>query len=157
MHPRTGGAAIILPVIPGDVVTLLFSDRALNRWKLGLGKVPQEPDNTRMHDLTDCWAFLGGYPVGAPFVGPMLTGTLSIFLAEGMKLHLGSNTVEVVTQMDALLLQLSNLCTALTLLTVICAAPTNPSSVPVNVASFVTIKLQIDAIKVLIDLIKPSA
>lgn len=58
--PRAGTARIIMPIKPGDVVQLVFSERSLDKWKAATGAV--DPEDPRKHDLSDAWAVPGGYP-----------------------------------------------------------------------------------------------
>ena len=95
MHPRTAAAAILLPVAAGDPVTILFSDRALGRWKAGDAVNPVIPEAARMHDLSDCWAIPGGYPTGKP-LAPSNPGALDIVLEPGTKVAVGNGTDELV-------------------------------------------------------------
>lgn len=59
IFPRAGQAFIALPLKKGDSVTLIFSDRSLDKWKSVGGKV--NPEDVRKHDLSDALALVGGY------------------------------------------------------------------------------------------------
>ena len=59
-HPRAGGSFIHVPIKKGHVVQLVFADRSLEKW-LSNGSV-SDPDDSRMHDVSDAIAYLGGYP-----------------------------------------------------------------------------------------------
>lgn len=60
--PRTSGgsASLTMPVLPGDPVLLLFSERSLERW-LSTGGADR-PGDPRKHDLTDAIAIPGLMP-----------------------------------------------------------------------------------------------
>lgn len=57
VFPRSGGAAVTMPVHEGDGVLLIFADRSIDRWLVQGGEV--EPDDRRKHDLSDCIAVPG--------------------------------------------------------------------------------------------------
>lgn len=59
LQTRTQSAQIRVPVAEGDIVTLIFTDRALDKWMAGNGSA-RDPERTRAHDMTDCVALLGG-------------------------------------------------------------------------------------------------
>ena len=59
-HPRAGNSFVHVPVKPGHVVQLVFSDRSMDKW-LTSGK-QTEPGDTRMHHISDAVAYPGGYP-----------------------------------------------------------------------------------------------
>lgn len=59
LQPRTATAQVRLPVAEGDIVTLMFTDRALDKWLQGNGSA-RDPERTRAHDMTDAVAILGG-------------------------------------------------------------------------------------------------
>lgn len=58
--PRSGGAAITLPVNPGDSCLLVFADRSLDRWLSTGGTVA--PGDGRKHHLSDAVAIMGLVP-----------------------------------------------------------------------------------------------
>lgn len=97
IHPRSSAGAVFLPLDVGDLVTLIFSDRALDRWKSGNGQFV-EPSVSRQHDLTDCWAIPGGYPEGLP-PSQRFPGALEIWLKSGTKFAVSNGTDELVDLM----------------------------------------------------------
>jgi uncharacterized protein (DUF2345 family) len=56
----SGGASITLPVKKGDTCLLLFTDRDMSNWLLG--GTGQNPNSTRMHNLSDAIALMGLFP-----------------------------------------------------------------------------------------------
>jgi len=58
--PRSGGAALTMPVAKGDGVLLVFADRSIDRWLSDGGQVT--PDDPRTHDLSDAVAIPGLVP-----------------------------------------------------------------------------------------------
>lgn len=81
MHPRGGGALIKFAMIKGDPVTLIFSERSLDRWITTGGKV--DPQDTRKHALSDAFAYPGGYPKSKPQTDATITAAFS---ATGLKI-----------------------------------------------------------------------
>lgn len=61
LWPRSGGASITLPVLAGDPVLLLFSDRSIEDW-LSKGE-EGPPEDPRKHHLTDALGIMGVMPV----------------------------------------------------------------------------------------------
>lgn len=95
VFPRSTAGALVLPLVPGDVVTLLFSDRSLDSWKLSSGKQDVFPNNALRHALPDCWAFPGGYPLGSTYAGTGGPGKVALYVAPGTKLVVGNDVVAV--------------------------------------------------------------
>jgi len=64
LFPRSTTAYFTFPLLPGDLVTLFFADKSLDKYlQLGIEYDPQDP---RIHDLNDAFAFPGGYPFNLP-------------------------------------------------------------------------------------------
>ncbi len=63
---RIGLAVIYMPMRPGDLVSLLFSSRSLDKWESTNGQDPIDPQDTRHHALSDAIAIPGLYPFGDP-------------------------------------------------------------------------------------------
>ncbi len=61
---RAGDAFIVLPLKPGHLVTLIFSDKSLEKWLNSGGVV--DPEDTRSHHVSDAVAIPGGYPFSDP-------------------------------------------------------------------------------------------
>lgn len=58
VHPRSGKAAILLPLKAGDPCLLIFAERSIDLWKSKGGQV--DPQDTRKHDLSDAFCIPGG-------------------------------------------------------------------------------------------------
>lgn len=101
VHPRSQAGAVYLPIAPGDLVTLLCSDRDLSRWRAGNGQTAM-PLIMRAHDLADCWAIPGGYPDGIP-PNPRFPDALEIYLSPGTKFAVSNGTTELMDKIDVLL------------------------------------------------------
>jgi len=107
-HMRMGSAWIKLPVKKGDTGFLIFSERAMDKWKALGGSV--DPDDPRHHDLTDA-VFL---PVLSPKTSPMISeaGSRSVeiknqlsrieMLPDG-KFKIGTNAVDALSLFNELL------------------------------------------------------
>lgn len=59
-HPRAGKAYIHMPLKKDHYVLLVFSDRSLDKWLSTGGNV--DPDDTRLHHISDAIAYPGCYP-----------------------------------------------------------------------------------------------
>lgn len=97
IEPRTAAAFISLPIKKGDQVLMVFSDRALNNWLGSDGSIPVEPLDVRMHDLTDAFAILGGWPTlktgNRPGTNP---DDLDIQVESGVKILIGNGPDELL-------------------------------------------------------------
>lgn len=138
-HPRTAAASVVLPVKPGDLVTLLFSDRALDRWKYGTGEDPVPPDADRAHDLTDCWAIIGGYPAGAPY-SPQYPDALEVQLAAGTKIAVTNGAVELLSVLHEVVEYIEQ--------TITFSNGGGPTGPPTNASLLTTIKAKLEQLKV---------
>lgn len=61
VFPRAGDFFISLPIKPGDLVTLLFCERSIDKYTQGNGE-DTDPVDLRKHALIDAVAFPGFYP-----------------------------------------------------------------------------------------------
>lgn len=139
VHPRTAGAAILLPIAPGDLVTLVFSDRALDTWKSSTGTLPVEPGSTRLHALPDCWAFIGGWPAAVPHVpAATLPGSLAIQVAPGTKVYIGNEAVDLLDLLDQFMTMFSFAVTGLLTSYQTHNHGASPANPPTDVANWVT-------------------
>lgn len=96
VFPRTTGAFITFPVAAGDHVLLIFNERSIDKFIAGDGE-DTDPDEFRMHDMSDAVALLGFYPdskaIGADDND---TERLTIGTVEGgMRVHVANDHVEV--------------------------------------------------------------
>jgi len=96
VFPRTTGAFITFPVAAGDHVLLLFNERSIDKFMAGEGE-DTDPDEYRMHDLSDAVALLGFYPDSKAIAEADLDpDRLTVGTAEGgMRLHIAADHVEV--------------------------------------------------------------
>jgi len=79
LFPRSSICYFSFPLLPGDLVTLIFADKSLDKF-LQLG-MEVDPEDNRIHYLNDAYAFPGGYPFTLPIpdinVGKMRMGLMS--------------------------------------------------------------------------------
>ena len=92
-YPAGGGFRITWPLVAGDHVWLVISDRSLDEWKSG-APLPTEPVAARRFDLTDAVAIPAtSAPREAVPVSGFNSGALTI---EGDDIRLGSTNAELV-------------------------------------------------------------
>ncbi len=58
VFPAAGGGIISFPIVVGDTVLLIFSQRSIDRWVRGDGG-PVDPADNRKHDISDAIAIPG--------------------------------------------------------------------------------------------------
>lgn len=154
IHPRTATAMIHLPVSEGDLVTLVFADRSIERWLAGAGSAV-DPQDIRQHHLSDAFAILGGYPRGdaRPASNP---SALEIVVSPGTKVTVGNGEDELIALAHGAFSDLKDLCDQLSasllqlqLLTVTgVTTGGGVSGVPANAVAFATLQATVDGIAV---------
>lgn len=107
---RCGSFTITLPLVQGDHVLLIFSERSIDTW-LTSGEI-SSPADVRRHSLSDAFAIPMMYPqtdVISDFDDTNLQirktdGSSSITITEGGEIHLNgdSDTIIAFTPMDTL-------------------------------------------------------
>jgi hypothetical protein len=102
VFPRTQAASISMPVAAGDGVLLLFCQRSLDKW-LSLGGI-KEPDDIRMHSLSDCIAIPGLVPFstgGTGFTDLIIQrGSAQFKIDASSKIALGTSSAELLDIVD---------------------------------------------------------
>ncbi len=160
IHPRTASSIIRLPVVNGDICTLIFADRSIENWVAGDGAEKDTLD-IRMHHLDDAYAILGGYPEGNPRTANN-PDALEIEVDPGAKITIGNGTDELLQLAYDAFVELKNLTTELsTTLTNIQAITVTgnsgaPTSTPINAASFASTKTNVDNITNTVDTVIQS-
>ena len=94
-HPRAnaGAAFIHMPLVNGDDVLLVFSQRSLDNWKQTGGM--SDPDDYRKHDFSDAFALVGGSAPAVPF---SVSDTNAIMIVNGTSvLKVNANGTFVAT------------------------------------------------------------
>ncbi len=143
---KGGEASLTMPIAAGDECLILFNDRDIDNWYQS-GQV-QGNASGRLHSFSDGFALIG--VSSAPNViedydgtrAALNNGTTRVAVSAD-KILIENISTTLNTQLQSLVTQLQSLCTQLGLLTVICAAPSNPSSIPVNAAAIATISTSI--------------
>lgn len=155
LHPRTASGLVRLPVASGDLVTLIFADKSIETWVQGDGAESEALDK-RQHHLSDAYAILGGYPEGQSKTANN-PDALEIEVASGTKITIGNGSEELLqlahdayTELKNLISEMSQAMTDIQAITVT-GNQGAPTSTPINAASFVTLKTNIDNIGVQVD------
>lgn len=141
-----GNANLTFPISPGDECLLLFNDRNIDTWfQTGL----TAPVATfRLHSISDAVAlvglrsfsnFLDNYDTTRAVLS---NGTTMVGVSQS-KVKIANDSTTLNTLLQNILTQLENLAQGVASLTVTCAAPGNPSSVPINAAVFTMINTQL--------------
>jgi len=93
IFPRTTAYHITFPVEPGDHVLLVFNERSIDNFIAGDGE-DTDPDEYRMHDLSDAVAFVGFYPDSKAIPEPS-ADSLVLGHADGVSIHLAADKIEL--------------------------------------------------------------
>lgn len=147
-----GGGFQTFPVAQGDQCLVLFNDRSIDNWYQQGNGVVGPVNMSRAHSLADGFAL-----VGLNWSGTVLAnfdtahaiirnkaGDAGIGLnLQNSKTKIYNSTGSLNSVLQNILTQLENLAQAISILTVTCASPGNPSSPPINATDFVTIKMQL--------------
>lgn len=97
LFPRAGRFFITFPLQVGDPVMLVFSERSLDEWSASSGKVPVDPIDFRMHDISDAVAIPGLYPDTLPIADTVNVG-MALGKEAGVQIRItDSGTVEVTS------------------------------------------------------------
>lgn len=146
---RSGTSLIRLPISINDIVMIVFSDHELSNWVNSKGNAVEYLDK-RYHDLNDCFAIPGGYPVGKPHAAQN-ENALELIVNQGTKITIGNETDELLqiaydsfAALKSLTERLSDTLTNIAALTVTCPSGGGVSSPPINTALFTVTKTQVD-------------
>jgi len=101
-HPRAndGNAFIHMPLVPGDDVTLIMSQRSLDNWKTQGGM--SDPNDTRKHHITDAYALIGGSAIPDAFA-PQTSNGLEIVNGATSLILLPDGTVKIANAANELI------------------------------------------------------
>lgn len=144
-----GLAQLTFPIIPGDECLVLFNDRDINLW-LTVGSSQLPPESQRLHALTDAIVLVGllSNPKALAESYDPIRARLKYKL--GGELAVGPQFVRIANELTTLntLLQtlvtdIQTLVTQTALITVICNAPTTPSSPPINAPAIAAVAVQL--------------
>lgn len=138
-----GESVITFPIQTGDTCSILFNDRDIDNWIQSGQIVP--PASGRLHSMSDGIALIGVRSAQNPVVN---YDTDHAQLSWG-ETRLGVSADKILATNAAgktLNDVLQDLVAQIQLITVICAAPSSPSGVPVNAAAFAAIATEISAL-----------
>lgn len=93
IFPRTTAFHITFPVEPGDHVLLVFNERSIDNFVAGDGE-DTDPDEYRMHDLSDAVAFIGFYP-DSKAIPELSADSLALGHADGVSVHVAADKIEL--------------------------------------------------------------
>lgn len=133
-----GTASLKMPIAPGDDCLICFNDRDMDNW-VATGQFSQV-NTSRLHSFSDGIALVGLRSFAQPFSSwsstdaELANGTTKVGVGPS-KITIANNSTTLNTLLQSMVSDLQTLITQLTLLTVTCAAPGNPSSVPINAAA----------------------
>lgn len=144
VFPRTANSIISLPIKKGDLVLVIITERSIDQWLEKTGE-ESEPVSNRRFDLSDAVAIPGLYPFGSSSDADadsilIKNGQTKIKMDDDGKLELGSDSAQLLDIIDQLI-------DAISLLTVLGALPGVPTSVPINLATFTSLKATLATIK----------
>lgn len=80
--PRGTGYAMQLPVAVGDLGLVVCCQRSLDVWKVSAGADPVDPQDPRIHHLSDGVFFPGAYPIMSPFTPTIGAADPTAFILE---------------------------------------------------------------------------
>lgn len=138
-----GDTFLSFPIQQGDECLILFNDRDIDNWFSGASSGPVA--STRLHSFSDGIALIGlrslpnklpDYDTTRAALRDKRGAMVAVGGANGTKVKIANSTTDLNTLLQNLIAQIEAL-------TVICATPGSPSSVPVNAAAFATIATQL--------------
>lgn len=91
--PRAGGYFVTFPLAKGDHVLLIFAERSIDNYQAGVG-IDSDPDDFRMHSLTDAVAIPGWYPEGKSLPTTHATN-LVIGRENGPEIHIKGTEIHI--------------------------------------------------------------
>lgn len=144
-----GVASLTFPIAKGDECLVLFNDRDIDNWfasgQIGPVATP------RLHSISDGFALVGIRSSGKVLSGYDLTravlqygGTVVAVSETLVKIANEDHTLNTILQQ--LVTTLNNLVTQTAAITVTCAAPGNPSTIPVNAAAITALGTQLSQV-----------
>lgn len=134
-----GGSNLTFPIAIGDECLVLFNDRNIDNW-FQTGQI-QANATARLHSLSDGFALIGVNSMANLISG--YDSDRAVLFNGTTKIAVGEDKIEISNTMDSLNTLLQDLCAQLRVLTVVCATPGSPSSVPANAAAIAAIATRI--------------
>lgn len=90
IFPGAGGFRVTFPVQVGDIVELAFQERSIDKWLEDGGLV--DPEDARMHHLTDAVAHVGLHPNNQPWTGAS-TSHMTLGNDGGKQIHITASGI----------------------------------------------------------------
>jgi hypothetical protein len=143
MFPGGGGALVTFDLQQGDEVTLIFSERSLDKWKTTGGSV--DPEDPRKFHLSDAYCYPGGHSAANP---PAKATITLAFGATGLKIF--NATGELITTLSKLIADVNQLMTDIQSATTVTMLGHEPLVMP----TFTTDLLQMTEDKATLDSFK---
>lgn len=99
MFPRGGGYFLTFPLLPGDMVMLVFMDKSIDTFMISAGNVAMDQVDLRMHHLTDAVAIPGFYPLTKPIIDTDLAthALFGVSDPSSMKVKNSLGSIEITT------------------------------------------------------------
>lgn len=140
-----GSTFLTFPITVGDKCLLLFNDRDLDNWFQGVYSGP--PNSARLHSFSDAVALVGLNDVASydSTRAVLSNGTTMVGINPQTDKVTLTNGTSLKTLLQTLITDLQSLVTQISLITVTCATPGNPSSPPVNAAAITAISTQLSS------------
>lgn len=143
---RGGSSGMTFPISSGDQALILFNDRDINNWFEGQSSGAVA--SLRLHSMADGIALVGigeknSFIENYDPSNPHIFNTSTSFKVKATKFLLENQTDTLGELMGDLTGQLQDLITQISALTVTCSTPGNPSSIPINLAAFTAIGVQL--------------
>lgn len=96
VFPRNANFFLTFPLAAGDLVMLVFVERSLDKWLAGTGE-DTDPDEFRMHDLSDAVALPGLYPFSSALQDIDKERLCLGHDKDGMQIHIAQDKVEITS------------------------------------------------------------
>ena len=137
-----GTAGLTMPIKKGDTCLILFNDRSIDNWFAGANDGSLA--SNRLHSFSDGIALVGVRSLSNALEG--YDADRAVVYNGTTKVAVGEDKVEIANATDKLGLLLKDLIAQIKLITVTCASPGNPSSVPINAAALTLISTKIEGL-----------
>lgn len=144
-----GNTHVSMPIVAGDYCLVLFHDRDMDAW--WASGVAMPPMSNRAHSLSDGIVLVGITPKTDPITlasNPGIKSTDKTVEISGVGANVIAGSGKVVIKNDLYTLKtlMDELFTAINAITVTCAAAGSPSGIPLNAATFTTLKDKFDTL-----------
>jgi hypothetical protein len=96
VFPRNANFFLTFPLAAGDLVLLVFVERSLDKWLASTGE-DTDPDEFRMHDLSDAVALPGLYPFSSALKDVDKERMALGRDKDGMQIHIAADHVEITS------------------------------------------------------------